>query len=137
LIPTDAKAAAPVRIWDRMFDSHVMTPMQTLVSDARRAPADGDPWGVAQAHAALDTVCNWLDDAFAGRAWAVGETFTLADAAAAPALLYADWAHPIGEDRLILKTYRARLLGRPSVRRCVDDARPFRPFFPLGAPERD
>jgi glutathione S-transferase len=128
-------------------------PGANLGPDVRqpRDDADADPsircaprpggWrplgGRPEAHAALDTVCNWLDDAFAGRAWAVGETFTLADAAAAPALLYADWAHPIGEDRLILKTYRARLLGRPSVRRCVDDARPFRPFFPLGAPERD
>ncbi len=125
LLPTDAKAAAPVRLWDRVFDSHVMTPMQTLVSDARRAPADRDPWGVAEAHKALETVYDWLDGALKGRSWAVGETFTLADAAAAPALLYADWAHPIGEDRATLKAYR------------VDDARPFRPFFPLGAPERD
>ena len=60
-----------------------------------------------------------------------------ADAAAAPALFYADWAHPIGVERSTLKAYRARLLARPSFARCIDDARPYRPFFPLGAPDRD
>ena len=68
---------------------------------------------------------------------AAGDGFTLADAAAAPSLFYADWVQPIGEDRTTLKAYRARLLARPSFARCVDDARPYRPFFPLGAPDRD
>ena len=54
-----------------------------------------------------------------------------------PRCFYADWAHPIGEDRATLKAYRARLLARPSFARCVDEARPYRPFFPLGAPDRD
>ncbi|HEY4893962.1 MAG TPA: glutathione S-transferase family protein, partial [Reyranella sp.] len=90
LIPTDAKAAVPVRMLDRVFDSHVMGPMQAIVSDARR-PADArDPYGVAQARTALDTIYAWLDHALAGRQWAAGDAFTLADAAAAPALLYAD-----------------------------------------------
>jgi len=35
------------------------------------------------------------------------------------------------------EAYRARLLTRPSFARCINDARPFRPFFPLGAPDRD
>src|SRR5712671_3045794 len=83
------------------------------------------------------TIYTWLDHALAGRQWAAGDAFTLADAAAAPALLYADWAHPIGEDRTTLKAYRARLLARPSFARCIDDARPYRPYFPLGAPDRD
>ena len=62
---------------------------------------------------------------------------TLADAAAAPSLFYADWVHPIGEDRAVLKAYRARLLARPSFARCIDEARPYRGLFPLGAPDRD
>ena len=72
-----------------------------------------------------------------GREWAAGDAFTLADAAAAPALLYADWAHSIGADRATLKAYRARLLARPSFARCLDEARPYRSFFPLDAPDRD
>ncbi|MEX0852453.1 MAG: glutathione S-transferase family protein, partial [Bauldia sp.] len=63
--------------------------------------------------------------------------FTIADCAAAPALFYADWVHPIGERHAALVEYRVRLLGRPSVARVVDEARPYRRFFPLGAPDRD
>jgi glutathione S-transferase len=137
LIPADAKAAVPVRMLDRVFDSHVMSPMQAIVSNALRPEAVRDPYGVSQARLALDTIYAWLDDVLAGRQWAAGDAFTLADAAAAPALFYADWVQPIGEDRPTLKAYRARLLARPSFARCVDDARPYRPFFPLGAPDRD
>jgi glutathione S-transferase len=137
LIPADAKAAVPVRMLDRVFDSHVMGPMQAIVFDARRPEEARDSYGVTQARAALDTIYAWLDHALAGRQWAAGDAFTLADAAAAPALLYADWTHPIGEDRTTLKAYRARLLARPSFARCVEDARPYRRFFPLGAPDRD
>jgi glutathione S-transferase len=36
-----------------------------------------------------------------------------------------------------LKDYRARVLARPSVARVIDEARPYRHLFPLGAPDRD
>lgn len=137
LIPADMKEAVPIRMLDRVFDSHVMTPMQTIVSDARRPDDVRDPYGVSQAKTALETIYAWLDHALAGRRWAAGDAFSMADAAAAPALFYADWAHPIGEDRTTLKAYRARLLTRPSFARCIENARPYRPFFPLGAPDRD
>jgi len=137
LIPTDPKAAVPVRMLDRVFDSHVMRPMQAIVGDALRSEDVRDPNGVAQARTALDTVYAWLDHVLRGRCWATGDAFTLADAAAAPALFYADWAHPIGQDCVILRAYRARLLARPSFARCIDEARPYRSFFPLGAPDRD
>jgi len=137
LIPADAQDAVPVRMLDRVFDCHVMGPMQVIVLDARRPEDARDPYGVAQARTALDTIYAWLDRVLAGRAWAAGDAFTLADAAAAPALFYADWAHPIGDDHTTLKAYRARLLARPSFARCIEDARPYRRFFPLGAPDRD
>jgi glutathione S-transferase len=137
LIPADAKEAVPVRMLDRVFDNHVMGPVQTIVFDALRPGESRDAYGVSQARTALDTIYAWLDHALAGRRWAAGDAFTLADAAAAPALFYADWVQRIGEDRTVLQAYRARLLARPSFARCVDDARPYRPFFPLGAPDRD
>jgi glutathione S-transferase len=111
--------------------------MQAIVSDARRPEEVRDRYGVSQARTALDTIYAWLDHALAGRRWATGDAFMLADAAAAPALFYADWAHPISENHTTLRAYRARLLARPSFARCIDDARPYRPFFPLGAPDRD
>ncbi len=137
LIPADAKAAVRVRMLDRVFDNHVMMPMQAIVSDALRPDSDRDPTGVAEARVALDTIYAWLDHVLKGRHWAVGDGFTLADAAASPALFYADWVHPIGADRATLRGYRACLLARPSFARCVDEARPYRSLFPLGAPDRD
>ena len=137
LIPADAKAAVLVRMLDRVFDNYVMGPMQAIVGDALRTEGARDPYNVAQARTTLDTIYAWLDHTLAGRQWAAGDAFTLADAAAAPALFYADWTHPISQDRTTLKAYRARLLERPSFARCIDDARPYRPLFPLGAPDRD
>ena len=61
----------------------------------------------------------------------------LADCAAAPALFYADWVHEIDPKFETLRAYRARLLARPSVSQCVEAARPYRAYFPLGAPDRD
>jgi glutathione S-transferase len=92
---------------------------------------------VTEAHAMLETIYAWLDKQLDGRKWAAGDEFSLADCAAAPALFYADWVHPMSADYPILKDYRARLLARPSVARVVDEARPYRSFFPLGAPDRD
>jgi glutathione S-transferase len=62
---------------------------------------------------------------------------SLADCAAAPALFYADWTHPIGEGFANVRALRRRLLARPSFARAMEEARPYRKLFPLGAPERD
>ena len=85
----------------------------------------------------LDQIYVWLNDRMAGREWATDYGFSLADCAAAPSLFYADWTHRIPAGLSHLHAYRARLLARPSMARCVDEARPFRSYFPLGAPDRD
>jgi glutathione S-transferase len=87
--------------------------------------------------ARLNTAYDWLEANLGDGPWAIGDTFTLADCAAAPSLFYADWVEPIGPDRPRLAAYRARLLAHPPVARAVDEARPFRAYFPLGAPDRD
>jgi glutathione S-transferase len=137
LIPEDPAAALEVRLLDRFFDNYVMTPQGKCVFNALRAPDARDPQGVADAKAMLDISYAWLDARMAGREWAVGETFTLADAAAAPSLFYADWTHAIPKDLTHLHAYRARLLARSSFARAVDGGRPYRHYFPLGAPDRD
>ncbi len=137
LIPADPRAALDVRMMDRFFDNYIMTPMQKIVSDSIRAAEHRDRQGVAEAREMLDTAYRWLDDAMMGRNWATGDIFSLADCAAAPALFYADWAHPIGKAFSNVHAYRGRLLARPSFARAVDEARPYRPLFPLGAPDRD
>ena len=137
LIPSDPLAAVDVRMMDRVFDNYVSTPQQRVVYDALRAPGARDAQGVAEARAMLETSYAWLDERMAGREWAAADTFSLADCAAAPALFYADWTHAIAPRFVHLLAYRARLLALPSFARAVDAARPFRPYFPLGAPDRD
>jgi glutathione S-transferase len=137
LIPQDIDAALQARFMDRFFDNYVMTPMQMLVSDRMRAEGEHDAKGVAEARMLLDAAYGWLEKQVTQNLWAVGNNFTLADCAAAPALFYADWVHPIGDRFPGVCTYRARLLARPSVARTVDEARPYRKLFPLGAPDRD
>ena len=136
MLPEDPKAALEVRMLDRFFDNYVMTPMQKIVGDHLRPADRRDPHGVAEAHVLLDKAYAWLEHRL-GEAWAAGDRFSLADCAAAPSLFYADWVHPIGDAQKKLRAYRARLLQQPSVARAVDEARPFRKFFPPGAPDRD
>lgn len=137
LIPTDANAAVEARMLDRVFDNYVMTPMNWMVRDALRAPETRAPQTIVEARALLDQSYQWLDQRLADRTWAAGDTFTLADCAAAPSLFYADWAYPIADKLVHLRSYRQRLLARPSFARAVDEARPYRGYFPLGAPDRD
>ena len=136
LVPEAADAAIEVRMLDRFFDNYVMTPMQTIVFDHLRPREARDAYGVGKAHELLDRAYAWLERHLSGREWAAAD-FGLADCAAAPSLFYADWVHPIDGAQGNLRAYRARLLARPSFARAVDEARPFRAYFPPGAPDRD
>jgi glutathione S-transferase len=123
---------------DRFFDNYVSTPQQKVVFNALRPPEARDAYGVQEARDMLETAYAWLDQHLAdGRDWAAGEGFSMADCGAAPFLFYADWTHRIGDTHPHVLAYRHRLLARPSVARAVDEARPYRPYFPLGAPDRD
>ncbi len=137
LVPVDADAALEVRLLDRFFDNYVHAPLQKLVFDRLRPEAERDGFGVAEARTMLDTAYAWLDRHMTVRRWAAGDDFSLADCAGAPALFYADWAHPIPAKHANLIAYRHRLLARSSFARTVDEARPYRDYFPLGAPDRD
>ena len=137
LIPDGPAAALEVRFMDRFFDNYVMTEMQKPVSEALRKEGARKDIALAEAAPALDKAYAWLETRLAGRTWAAGEAFSMADCAAAPSLFYADWTHAIPAELKNLHAYRARLLARPSFARAVDEGRPYRSFFPLGAPDRD
>lgn len=126
-----------VRFLDRFFDLYVMGNLQKPVADKLRPEGNSDPFGVAKARSDLHTAYDWLEANLGDGPWAVGEQFTMADCAAAPSLFYADWVEEIGAGRPRLCAYRARLLAHPTVARAVDGGRPFRHYFPLGAPDRD
>jgi glutathione S-transferase len=131
----DGAEGRRVRLLDRFFDLHIQGNMQPSVNHA--IWPDGEGLAAARGREALDVAYDWLEANLAEEGWAVGNLFTLADCAAAPALFYADWVQPIAEGRPRLAAYRRRLLAYPAVSRAVEEARPYRHYFPLGAPDRD
>jgi glutathione S-transferase len=132
----DGDLVRRVRFLDRLFDLYIMDTVTKSVTDRLRPEGCSDPYGAQQARGILFTAYDWLE-ANLDEPWAAGDLFTLADCAAAPALFYADWVEEIGPERPRLAAYRARLLAHPIVARAVDEGRPYRPYFPLGAPDRD
>lgn len=137
LIPADPALALETRFMDRVFDNHIQSNQQRIIYNALRPEADRDTIAEAEARAKLETAYAWLDAVMADRTWAAGEVFTLADCGAGPGLLYAHWTHAIPTDHVHLWAYRRRLLARPSYARALDEARPYRDYFPLGAPDQD
>jgi glutathione S-transferase len=139
LIPTDPDEALQARLWDRLADGYLTTPVQRIVGDALRPRNAKDPHGVSEGHATLKLAYATLEGQLNGRdhdGWLAGEDFTLADCAAAPALHYADVLHPLDRDaHPALAAYFDRLLTRSSVARVVKEARPYRELFPLPWPE--
>lgn len=133
----DGEPGRRVRLLDRFFDLYVMNNMSVPVADALRPEGTQDAYGVARARERLHIAYDWLEANLGEGPWAAGEPFTLADCAAAPSLFYADWVEEIGPGRPKLAAYRARLLEHPTVARAVDEGRPYRSYFPLGAPDRD
>ena len=133
----DGEAGRRTRFLDRFFDLYVMGNMQKSGNDILRPEGCGDAYGTQKARSDLHIAYDWLEANLGDGPWAAGEEFTLADCAAAPALFYADWIEEIGRARPRLQAYRARLLAHPVVARAVDEGRPYRQYFPLGAPGRD
>lgn len=134
MIPADPDTELRARMLAEVFDDYVALQVTRIVTECFRGDGEKDPRGVADARATLDKAYAWLPGKLSAP-WAVGDGFGIADCAAAPALFYADWVHPLPAGPL--KDYRARLLAHPAVARVVDEARPYRHLFPLGAPDRD
>lgn len=130
LIPLDADAALEVRLWDRLFDLYVMTPMQALTADLLRPPADRDALGVAAAREGLASAYAFIDRHLEGKTWACGDAFSMADCAAAPALFYAATHVPLPPQHPHLAAYFERLVAHRSVAHAIDQARPWFKFYP-------
>jgi glutathione S-transferase len=143
LIPVDEGMAVAARMLDRVFDNYVMANMQRVVA-AYFVDRDNPAAGLGDApvsaeveagKAGLRRAYRWLEH------WLSANVLTphvsLVTCAAAPSLFYADWVEPIPRECPGLADLRAELLALPAVSRCVEEARPYRAYFPPGAPERD
>jgi glutathione S-transferase len=130
LLPTEAERQLDVRLWERFFDLYVSVPMQKIVTDRIRPEGGNDPVGVAEARRTLDTAYAMIESQLAGKSWATGGDFTIADCSATPGLFYASIVHPFSSSQRNLAAYFERLVARPSVRRTLAEARPYFHFFP-------
>jgi len=131
LVPHYPDLGWQVRLWDRIFDNALQLPMQKIVGDALRPEGAGDPHGVAEARADLAAAYRFLAARLHPAPWAMGESFTLADCAAAPALFYANLVVPFGPRDAKLHAYLARLMALPSFARVLEEAELYFPLFPL------
>ncbi|WP_372784422.1 glutathione S-transferase family protein [Phenylobacterium sp.] len=129
LVPTDPDLAWQTRLRDRLIDSYIHLPFQQIVSERMRPDDKHDPFGAEQARSLIrqgyDIIAPMIGDA-----WAMGETFTLADCAALPALYYADYGVSLA-DWPGLAAYLGRLKARPSIARVLAEAEPYFQYFPL------
>jgi glutathione S-transferase len=130
LVPADADLARRTRLLDRFFDLYVNLPMQTIVGNRLRPASAKDPLGVEQARARLRTAYGMIEADMAAKTWSLGDAFSMADCAAAPALYYANLVEPFGDDNRNVAGYFERLLARPSFARAVREADPYRHLFP-------
>ena len=131
LLPADPEVAWQTRMWDRFYDHYVQQPMQKIVTDQLRPAGENDAYGVAQAKAQLDEAYGVIEPRTAGNGWMVGDAFTLADCAAAPALFYANTVVPFDEGHIGLQAYLGRLMGRASFARVLEEAEPYFGLFPM------
>lgn len=138
LLPKDADAQLDARLWERFFDLYVSEPMQKIVTDRLRPEGGNDPVGVEYARKTLDTAYAMIDGQLAGKTWAIGDEFTIADCSALPCLFFTSIVHPFPDRHVHLAAYFERLLLRPSVKRTLNEALPFFSMFPYreAMPER-
>lgn len=130
LVPADADLARETRLRDRFYDLYVDEPMQKVVTDRLRPVGKNDPHGVEQARTLLQTAYDMIDEDMKTKTWAMGDAFSMADCAAAPALFYANLAMPFGDTHKNAAAYLGRLMERPSFARAVREAQPYFALFP-------
>jgi glutathione S-transferase len=130
LLPPEAQQALDARLWDRFFDLYIGLPVQKIVIDRIRGEGEHDPKGVADARATLTTAYGMIEKQLSEKTWVIGETFSIADCAATPALFYANTLQSFATSHPNLAAYFARLVARDSVRRTLAEAQPYFHMYP-------
>jgi glutathione S-transferase len=128
LVPADPDQARQVRMRDRFFDNYIHMQMQKITGDRRRPAGKKDPTGVAEARTQMRNAYA-IVEADVGDAWAMGDTYTMADVSASPALYYGNLVEPL-TDFPKTAAYLERLKARPSFARTLKEAEPYFQYFP-------
>ncbi len=130
-LPADADRAWQTRMWDRFYDQYVQEPMQKIVTDRLRPEGKNDSYGVEHAKMQLHEAYRVIEPVMESKIWTMGDDFSLADCAAAPALFYANTVMPFGQTHKNLPAYLDRLMARPSFARVLEEAQPYFALFPM------
>ena len=130
LVPANADLAWQTRLRDRFYDLYVHEPMQKIVLDKLRPSGKSDPHGVELAKAQLKSAYDLIEQEMGANTSAMGDAFSMADCAAAPALFYANKVAPFVDSHKNVAAYLGRLTNRPSFARTLAEAQPYFKFFP-------
>lgn len=130
LVPQDPDLARQTRLADRFYDLYVHQPMQKVITDRLRPTGQNDTYGVEEARRLLRLAYGMIEADMAGKQWAMGDDFTMADCAAAPALFYGEMAEPFTKTHRNVAAYRERLMARPSYARALKEAEPYFAMIP-------
>jgi glutathione S-transferase len=130
LVPADPELARQTRLRDRFFDLYLNVPMQKVVTDKLRPAGKNDAYGVEEAKKLLQTSIGMIDEDMKGKTWIMGDSFTMADCAAAPALFYTNMLMPFGDRYKNAADYLDRLMKRPSYARAIEEAQPYFAMVP-------
>jgi len=131
LLPPDFETQLKVRLWDRLFDLYVMDPVQRHVAQWVRPEGERDAKALIDTADALGMAYDMIEARMGEHTWAAGNTFTLADCAAAPALFYAMTVRPLSAEHRRLCAYFERLMARPSIWQTIQQAQPWFAYYPL------
>ena len=131
MLPEDPEARLEARLWDRLFDFYVMTPMGRITYEWIKTGGDTGTEPAREARAELQKAYVMVDAHMAGRTWAAGEAFSIADCSAAPSLFYALVKEPAPAELTHLAAYMHRLRTRPSVARVLEEAKPWFQYYPF------
>ncbi len=126
LIPADPDEARRTRFMDRACDLYLNDPMSTMFFDSRKPVEQREPARVAKAKDYVEISYAYLEQTLADRPWLMGDSFSMADCAAAPPLVYLGLipgCDPAGHPNIA--AYLQRVKERPSFARVLAEAAPY------------
>lgn len=128
-VPQDIDTALEVRRWDRVFD-HLNVTMSKIVVDNIRPAGQRDPYGVEEAKRIIRGVYGVVETQLGAREFIAGDSFTMADCAAAPALWYGVRNAPLDGGFPRVAAYLERLKARPAFARALKESEPLFHLYP-------